>query len=117
MSQTQRVEMWTAMATEASALGQDYVANLGLRPTDRARGLDMRMSAVRGRVRGPDFRALPYPAWEGGRQFLWLAGVLIDDERPTAERIEIVDDLVVCAERLIQTLSHTSARPRADLDD
>ena len=117
MTPSQRVEMWTLLAREAVVLAQDYVTNLGLRPTDAPRGLDMRLSAARGQIRGADFRTLPFPAWEGGRQFLWLMGILLDDDLPTASRIEIVDDLVVCAERLIATLATTSARPRADLDD
>lgn len=119
MTPTQRVQMWTLLATDAVTLAQDYVTHLGLRrgPTAAPRGLDMRLSAARGQIRGADFRTLPFPAWEGGRQFLWLMGTLLDDDLPTAARIEIVDDLVVCAERLIATLATTSARPRADLDD
>lgn len=116
MSQAQRVERWIVLAEEAKALAQDYLANMGLRLEDKP-GLDMRMSSARGQARGLDFRLLPFPAWEGGRHFAWLLSILVDDDRPTSARIEIVDDLVVTADRLISTLRTTSARPRADLDD
>lgn len=118
MTPAERLERWTALVDEAVSLARDFSASLIIDADHADPRLDMRMSALRGQVRGLDYAKLPFPAWEAGREFLWLAGEMASDEAITAQRASRARDLMVQAQRLLAALETThAARRRADLDD
>jgi hypothetical protein len=117
MSLAHRVEMWTALARDAAALARDYAASFVVDADHASPGLPVSLGAARGQVRGLVAERLPYSAWEEGREFLFLLGRLVDEDATPAARLQNVDELIAVSARLIETLSHSTARPRADLDD
>jgi hypothetical protein len=116
MRPLERVEMWVALALEATTLAPAYEAHVVAGGPRDAR-LDMRLAAARGLGRGLNHHQLPFPAWEAGKEFLTLLDGLLNDDNLVAVRLGHVDPLVVVAGRLVGELRTCAARPRADLDD
>lgn len=121
MNQTARIERWTLLADEAAAVARDYEAAWAATPIERPcpaldPALNIRMASVRGQARGLDFTRLPFPAWETGKDFLWLLAAVVDEDRTPALRLQHVAELVGTAALLVEILATSAHRPRADLD-
>lgn len=112
MSQTARIESWTALANDALSL----VADLAASGCQLNSSLRLKMAAARGQARGRDYTRLPYPAWEEGKDFLWLLSRITDEYATVEIRLQILDELRDIAGVLIQILATSAHRPRADLD-
>lgn len=116
MTLAHRVEMWCALAREAADLARDFRDSFVVDADHAMPSLDMRMSVARGQARALVAEALPFPAWEEGREFQFLLSRLVDRDAIPAVRLQHVEELVAVAIRLVDILSRCSARPRADLD-
>lgn len=117
MNQTARIEMWTSLANEVAEIAGPYAeARAAAQSAWNDPALSMRAAAVRGQARGLDFTRLPFPAWEAGREFLWLLDMVIGEDHLPEVRLQHAGDLVVVAGRLVEILATSAHRPRADLD-
>jgi hypothetical protein len=112
-----RLDMWSALADEASALATDYAAALVVDADHASPSIAMRMSALRGQTRGLIWNQLPYAAWNAGKAFTWAAAQFAGEDVTPAQRLERGPALIEAAKQLAEVLAEPTGRRRADLDD